>query len=328
LGNHRQNPKLCQVFAGLAGIILATFSAVAGPGNGPLPALGSSVLDGLPTFADVQCGTRLLGSITVETPNSQPIITLSGNGHPITLILDTGAQRTLLTPAAAVRIGAQTPRVEFQPQMRGIAGTMATREVELSSFTAGSVVMPWRRALVATAASLNTPLDGLLGADTLSDFDIDLDLPRHRLMFYEKQSCPSAAPPWAASSGEIDTGRSRADHLFFPVHLDGQRVFAIIDTGAQLTTLAASTARALGVTEEILARDRAITARGAVGEQLNSHIHRFSRLEVGREIVRDPELVVADLKLRDADIVLGVDFLSTRRLWLSYGSMRLFLSSR
>jgi hypothetical protein len=42
-------------------------------------------------------------------------------------------------------------------------------------------------------------------------------------------------------------------------------------------------------------------------------------------VVRDPEIIVTDLKLSDADLVLGVDFLSSRRLWLSYGSHRIFL---
>jgi len=47
---------------------------------------------------------------------------------------------------------------------------------------------------------------------------------------------------------------------------------------------------------------------------------------VGGDASRDPELVVADLSLRDADLVLGFDFIGSRRVWLSYGSRRIFLS--
>jgi hypothetical protein len=42
--------------------------------------------------------------------------------------------------------------------------------------------------------------------------------------------------------------------------------------------------------------------------------------------VRNPALIVADVSLRDADLILGIDFLSSRRLWLSYGSQQIFLS--
>ena len=267
------------------------------------------------------CSTRPLGSTTIDTYNGVPTASLSANGHPMTLIIDTGAQRTVLTPAAAQRVGAQPPSVEFKRQMRGIAGTLQTNEVELNSFFAGNVALPWRRVLVAPVTIMSKPssgpLDGLLGADVLSDFDIDLDFPGRRITFYEKQSCPSAVPEWAGSYAEINTGRSLADHLFFPVRIDGRQIVAIIDTGAQRTTLSTAAAQRLGVSEAILARDRSITARGAAGEQLSSRVHRFLSLEIGGEVMRSPELVVADIAPKDADIVLGIDFLSSRRLWLS-----------
>jgi hypothetical protein len=42
---------------------------------------------------------------------------------------------------------------------------------------------------------------------------------------------------------------------------------------------------------------------------LSAHLHHFSRLEIGGAIVRDPEIIVADVRLSDADLVLGIDFL-------------------
>src|SRR5258705_351075 len=83
------------------------------------------------------CASPRVGEITVATLHNAPIVPLFANGAPVTLLLDTGAEWTILTPAAAKRIGAQTPRIEFQRQPRGIAGTLATNEVELRSFTAG-----------------------------------------------------------------------------------------------------------------------------------------------------------------------------------------------
>jgi hypothetical protein len=48
-------------------------------------------------------------------------------------------------------------------------------------------------------------------------------------------------------------------------------------------------------------------------------------MEVGGEVVHSPELIVADVSLKDADLVLGIDFLGARRLWMSYGSQQIFL---
>ena len=63
-------------------------------------------------------------------------------------------------------------------------------------------------------------------------------------------------------------------------------------------------------------------------EQLDGRVHRFSQLAIGAEVIRDPEIGVTDLRLSDADLVLGVDFLQSRRVWMSYGSQQIFLSRR
>ena len=284
-----------------------------------------------PFAATGGCGAVRLGEATVATLRNAPIITLSANGVPVTLVLDTGAEGTILTPAVAQRIGAQRPQVEFERQLHGIAGTLETSEVELRSFTVGGVTIPWRRVRVApvnVASVFSGPLDGVLGADSLSSFDVDLDLPGHRMVLYEKQTCPGAAPVWTEPYARISAGRSLGDHLFFPVQLDGRRTEAFVDTGSQFTVLSTRAALAVGVAPTVLARDRVATVRGAAAEQLAAHVHRFSQLEVGTETIRNPEIIVTDVRLSDADLVLGVDFLRSRRIWFSYGSKQIFIMRR
>jgi predicted aspartyl protease len=284
-----------------------------------------------PVAAAAGCGTVRLGETTVATLRNAPIVTVSANEAPVTLVLDTGAEGTILTPAVAQRIGAERPRIEFQRQLHGIAGTLQTTEVELRSFTIGGVAIPWRRVRVAPvnmACVFSGPLDGVLGADSLSSFDVDLDLPGHRMVLYEKQTCPGAAPAWAEPYARISAGRSRGDHLFFPVQLDGRRTDAFVDTGSQFTVLSTRAAIALGLSETVLARDRVATVRGAAAEQLAAHVHRFSQLEIGAERIRNPEIIVTDVSLSDADLVLGIDFLRPRRIWFSYGSQQIFIMRR
>jgi predicted aspartyl protease len=246
-------------------------------------------------------------------------------------ILDTGAERTVLTPEAAKQIHAQRPRIEFQRRVRGVRGDLASYEVELHSFAVGDVPIPWRRILVApvrTAVVFPTPLDGLLGADILSDFDVDIDLLGHLIGLYPKQTCPTVAPTWAGRYSSIPTGLSPGGHFFFPVQLDGHRLTATIDTGSQLTLITMASARAAGASEAALSRDRLTAMQGVAGDPVASHIDRFGKLDLGGVIVRNPDIVVADIRSADAEIVLGMDFLSSRRFWLSYGSRRIFVSAR
>lgn len=277
------------------------------------------------------CGTARIAETVVATLRNAPLVTLIANGTPVTLLLDTGSQSTVLTPAVARRIGAQVPRVEFQRELSALRGSLQSSEVELRSFTMGGVALPWRRVRVASVNIPNIfsgPLDGVLGVDVLGSFDIDLDLPHHRMVFYQKQSCPRAAPAWTEPYATIAAGRSLGDHLFFPVQLNHRRIYALFDTGAQVSVLSTRAALALGITEAALARDRPTMTRDAAAQRLSARIHRFSQLEIAGEVVRDPEFIVTDINLRDADLVLGIDFLGPRRIWLSYGSQQIFLSRR
>ena len=281
-----------------------------------------------PAGAGDGCAARPLGRLPVATLDDAPFVTLLANGHPITLLLDTGAERTTLTPDAAARIKAQPPRIAFDRRMQGLAGTLAAHEVEFDSFTADAMAIPWRRAVVAPV-TLSQPfglrLDGLLGADVLSQFDSDLDLAHQQLSFYQTRSCPDG-PPWAGAYSVFNTGVSRGEHLFFRVRLDNRDLVAIIDTGSQRTTVSVTAAQRLGVTAAALENDRPLTTRGAANERLPARLHRFRELQIGSEIVRDPEFVVTNANFADADIILGTDFLKTRRIWLSYAALQIFLS--
>ena len=92
------------------------------------------------------CGTVRLGETTVATLENAPIVTVFANGAALTLLLDTGAQTTILIrrrPADRRAAPSHNPK-----GMSGIAGSLQTGEVELRSFSIGGVAIPWRRARV------------------------------------------------------------------------------------------------------------------------------------------------------------------------------------
>ncbi len=146
-------------------------------------------------------------------------------------------------------------------------------------------------------------------------------------MLFAPPSCPTEAPAWGTPYATIKANLSLHERLFFPVALDGHRSAALIDTGAQLTALDAESAAALGVTGAELARDPVADLRGAAAEIVRARAHRFIRLHIDGEILRDQVIVVTRLGLQDADLVLGSDFLRWQRVWLSYPSHLIFLAA-
>ncbi len=282
---------------------------------------------GAASGAGAQCRTERQTEVAVTRMGNVPLAMVRVNEATATFLVDTGAERTILSKVAAKQLGIEA-HYEYARPMHSLGGGLVSGDARLHTLGLGTAALANFRVLVGSISLPNVagrPLDGLLGADFLSSFEVDLDLPHDRLALYERPACAVAMPSWSQPYTAIPANRSLHDRLFFPVRLDGHTLAALIDTGAQLTVLDAETAASIGVTGAQLSRDPSANLRGAAAEIVRSHAHRFTRLEIGGEVMRDPVIVVTRLGLQDADLILGADFLRSHRVWLSYGSHRVFI---
>ena len=96
---------------------------------------------------------------------------INGAG-PVTLVLDTGADRTMVTPEALARLGILAPNT-YSAEIRGVTGATRADVVSVESVEVGNArVGPL--AIVAHDAGL-PQADGLLGRDFLSLFSVTID---------------------------------------------------------------------------------------------------------------------------------------------------------
>jgi predicted aspartyl protease len=273
------------------------------------------------------CGPVRIGELPIVLIDNVPLVDVEIDGVPAILVLDTGAQRTVLTPAAVARLGLPLA-VGNRPSMHGLYAAMRSNGVAVQRFSSDGIRLR-RDEIVVAAVVLGTRdgivPDGVLGMDTLSRFDLDLDLPDHRLILYRRQSCQDAAPAWRPPYIRVSGGPTNHGQPVLPVTLDGRRLFAIVDSGSQRSIVGAGAAAGVGVDQAALARDRRTTTHDATGEAVLSYAHRFTRLVVGADVFRNPLLVVTRIPLANGFMVLGSDFLHVQRLWISFGSQRIFL---
>ena len=271
------------------------------------------------------CTLRKRGSVSLSL-QSLPIVPALINGRSATLILDTGAESSLLTASAAKRLGVTT-KYDFQRSMAGIGSSVHTGDARLDSMSLGGVALDYPRALVGQL-SFKLPdaePDGLLGASLLGDFDLDIDVPRRRLDLYDRLDCDTARPAWSGRYVTLETTRSLSEHPFFPITVNGRTLSATLDTGAQRTVISARAAAAAGIGAESRVAGPEIRTRGAAGETMPAALHALRDFRVGGIALRSPVLVVPASLPRDIDALLGLDFLMSNRVWLSYGSRRIFI---
>jgi predicted aspartyl protease len=122
-----------------------------------------------PALSSAAAGTTVIrfapgGPILVEAR-------INGAG-PVTLVLDTGADRTMVAPAALARLGIATPNT-LRTQIQGVTGATQADLVWVSAVEVGGMEsgpLP----IVVHDAELGRA-DGLLGRDFLSLFTVTID---------------------------------------------------------------------------------------------------------------------------------------------------------
>lgn len=250
------------------------------------------------------------------------------NGQWVTLLVDTGAERTVLTQAAVARL--QLSRDRRVTRTMGIGGPSANWDAKLASFVLGGLSLPVDHLPVANfkgEAGSGPPIDGLLGADILLAYDVDLDVPDQQMTLYRARRCDDARPPWNEAAHPIPGVTARHDRLFVPIGLDGVRDVAVLDTGAQTTTIGAALARLTEPEPAMAPVDQVILAHGAAPEPVTVRLHKFRALHIGPVMMEAPTVCVLPPDSPGvSENIVGGDFFSGRRVWLSFATRQVFVT--
>ncbi|MDR3532322.1 MAG: retropepsin-like aspartic protease [Rhodopila sp.] len=279
---------------------------------------------------EIDCTLTKIAQMPLQVQDQLLVVPAGINGKWVRLVADTGAERTTISDAAADRLGLpHDPR--YINRSLGIGGATTTTDVTVERLVLGGVRFPVERIAVGTfklRTDRGLDADGLLGADILLAFDMDIDVPGGKLTLYRSRVCPNIRPPWQEPAVEIIGVKARKDRLLLPFDLDGVSGMAILDTGAQRNVLGVDMARRMGLNEPAMAGDPTTRQRGVGPAVTVAHLHRFNLLRIGPVAVESPSLTVLPSDFGVGDALLGEEFLQGRRVWLSFRNRQVFVSRR
>jgi Aspartyl protease len=287
------------------------------------------------TAAQAACRVEPRGVVPIDVPDGHLLVSVQVNEAPMTFVLDTGAERTLMGEDVVRRLGLERDGW-VTSIMRGIGGVEEHPNALPRSLRLGTILLR-RRTLTGdtsvtvgplpTTAIAGRPIAGLLGRDFLSPFDLDIDLPNHRLTLYDVHGCDGAFLPWPTLYAAIPASTPMGAALVVQLLVDGRPLRALIDTGASASLITAPGMYRLGITPELLARDPGGNGSGVGPAPVPMYRHRFSELRVGPEVMRDPTLWVASVRVVPiVDMLLGADWLRSRHVWLSFATRQVFVA--
>ncbi len=270
---------------------------------------------------------------TVQTVADLPLLPRVGitaveatlQDRKIALLIDTGADVSVVSRNGAQQFDLRPGGDARYTRLVGIGGVtfapiVTVHDLGLGRGLAHSLDLP-------VAADFSKPVDGLpvfglFGADFLSNYDVDVDVPHQHFGLYKATGCDSAMRPFDPPYFEVPF-RDEDGHIALDIKLDGHPVPAILDTGASSTVIDRNAALAAGVTPDLLAADRTRTVSGIDSRAVTVRRHRFGSLEVGDERLNNLPLDVADVQT--GATLLGRDFLRFNRVLISYGRRTLFI---
>ena len=274
------------------------------------------------------CALNVLASVPFRIDHDHLAIDAELNGQPTSLIFDTGAATSVLTNRAVERLGLQINR-PFFGAINGIGGSRSASLVEADTFSIRNL---HGRDFLFLASNIfgdhARGADGLLSTDFLSRYDIDLDLPGHRIDFFKATG--NCGRPTVALTGNVYAvpllrdGADRRPRV--EVSIDGKIVTAVIDTGAPFNVLFRSVANRLGLPIASLKADRTGRIGGIGPNPVVAYRHLLQTVTIGDIAVQNMPINIADEPAPDdAAMILGLNFISRVHLWISVSSSRLII---
>ena len=292
----------------------------------------AAVLAGLTpasAWAADKCEVRVAATLPVTMAGSRPMVSAKFGNKTARFILDSGAFYSTLSRASAQEFGLQIRNLnDFS--ITGVGGSVAAGVATARDFSLADIPIPKVDFVVAGS---DTGTAGLIGQNILGLMDVEYDLAHGVVRLMKVTGCKgSNLAYWAEQRPVSAVNLIRpGDSLFKPhtvaaISIDGQRVEAMFDTGADKSLLSATIAKRLGAVPGGTGVIEEGYSRGLGLRHVQTYRATFKQIEVGGEALKKPRIQFADMGASDTQMLVGVDFFLTHRIFVANSQKVMFFT--
>jgi len=264
----------------------------------------------------------------VQFHRDVPIIEGSINGTRISVLLDTGAEVSLLTKTTAEKLGLYARST--QEVLVGVGGESRMLVAWIDELRIGGAVRKGMRVRVGGERPLAG--DFILGDDFFKEHDLEFDYAKGVVRLFQPVDCKGVFLAYWDSNAlqlpmENETG------IVVPIKVNGRAARALLDSGASASLVDLSLAAKVGITPETAGVASSGCGYGLGADTVPSWVARFDTVALGGQTIRDPRLHIADHLGKRAygsdvppEVILGTDFLRAHRVLVSRSQRRVYFS--
>ncbi|HEY2676321.1 MAG TPA: aspartyl protease family protein [Steroidobacteraceae bacterium] len=262
----------------------------------------------------------------------RPRIDAKINGQDARFLVDSGAAFSVISSATAAQFNLRLQDAPYGLELRGFGGTVKPRMATVKDFLLAGFLLHNKEFLVV-GSEVGGGGGGLLGQDFLQAFDVEYDLADGVIRLFRVENCKHAMlaywlkPGQAYSVLDIESTSPSRPHTIAPVYVNGKKLRALFDTGAQVSVLSLRAAKEAGVNLETPGVQKA-GAWGGIGRgSTETYIAPFASFKVGdAEEIQNTRLRIADTGAAAADMFIGDDFFLSHRLFVSNSQHKMYLT--
>lgn len=264
-------------------------------------------------------------------PSGHPVVQVSIDGSaPKRFVIDTAASSTTILPKLRAKMPGLVAKLSDAP-VNGAAGRTdvemtVVRQVEV----AGHIFRSPKLMLLPPGPTDHLGADGILGADIIANFAVEMDMPGHRWRM--TPTVEAGMLDGLSASVPFVLDDARAPRLM--IRLNGVEVPAILDTGARGTIINWAAAKAIGLSPDTPGLAKASDIKGATNHATASFEAPIDAVTIGEAKIEGRKVRIADLSifkvlgfnLEQPAVILGINMFADRRFVIDHPGLRLHIS--
>jgi tetratricopeptide (TPR) repeat protein len=263
---------------------------------------------------------------------TRPMISATIDGHPIELVVDTGATFNILTPAAAEELKLPLGPAPENLLIAGLGGDIRPSLAIARQFTLaeGKLSQPNVEFLVG-GGTAGERAAGLLGQSLWASFDDEYDLANGVVRISKPKGCahtPMAYWDRTRTYGVMDLvsfaqiGRMTSGYG----EVNGQRIRVTFDSGAATSALSFAAARRAGIDPYGPGSQPGGGFFGIGRRMVESRIVPVDVLQLGGEKIERTRIRLADVGFSNSDMLLGADFFLSHRIYVANSQSKIYFT--
>jgi tetratricopeptide (TPR) repeat protein len=290
------------------------------------------ILSTLPPRAFASCKLGKMAELPITMSGSKPQLTAKINGEDAQFVADSGAFYSMMSEASAAQYKLSLRAAPFGFGITGVGGTVTPSIATVKVFTIAGIPIKNVEFLVGGSEVGGSASVGVLGQNFFRIGDTEYDLANGVIRLMHTDDCRHTnLAYWVKGTQDfsimgIDGTTVLAPHTIGTAYVNGARIRVMFDTGAGASVLSLQAAERAGVKPDSPGVVQAGYDHGIGRGTIKTYIGPFASFKIGDEEIRNTRLRFGEIRVEKADMLIGMDFFLSHRIYVARSQNKLFFT--